>query len=108
VNKGDTVLNNIHWDGYGDEHKHEGHDSYFPGLSEGYHRIGLEWTPEEYIFYVNDVEMWRTDQAVSHRPEYIILSLEVGKWAGNIQQADLPDTLFVDYVRVYEHKPDRK
>lgn len=108
VNKGDTVLNNIHWDGYGDAHKHVGHDSYFPGLSKGYHRVGLEWTPEEYVFYVDDQEIWRIDQAVSHRPEYIIFSLEVGKWAGDIADASLPDTLFVDYIRVYENKPGKK
>ena len=36
------------------------------------------------------------------RSEYIILSLEVGKWAGDIAKATLPDNLYVDYVRVYQ------
>ena len=32
----------------------------------------------------------------------MILSLEVGKWAGDIAKAELPDHLYVDYVRVYQ------
>jgi hypothetical protein len=35
----------------------------------------------------------------------MILSLEVGKWAGDISKADLPDCLYVDYVRVYKQAP---
>jgi hypothetical protein len=32
----------------------------------------------------------------------MILSLEVGNWAGDISTAELPDHLYVDYVRVYK------
>lgn len=94
----------IHWDGYGVDKKSAGNHAVIAGLGEGYHRIGLEWTPEEYVFYVDDHVVWRTNQAVSHRPQYAILSLEVGPWAGNIAEATLPDTLFVDYVRVYNRR----
>lgn len=31
-----------------------------------------------------------------------ILSLEVGTWAGDIAKAELPDSFYVDYVRVYQ------
>ncbi|MCF8335495.1 MAG: hypothetical protein K9H65_02725 [Bacteroidales bacterium] len=48
------------------------------------------------------METWETDTAVSHRSEYIILSSEVGQWAGDISNASLPDTVFFDYVRVYK------
>jgi hypothetical protein len=34
----------------------------------------------------------------------MILSLEVGEWAGDIAEAELPDSLVVDYVRVYQRK----
>ncbi len=68
-------------------------------------RIPYRWTPEHYVFYVDGKETWRTDNGVSHRPEYMILSLEVGEWAGDIANAKLPDRLYVDYVRVYGEKP---
>ena len=100
----DTVQINIHWDGYGDSHKHQGTKYYCENFSKGFHTIALEWTPEEYIFYVDNNEAWRTEQAVSHVKQYIILSLEVGKWGGDIKKANLPDSLIVDYVRVYQKK----
>jgi hypothetical protein len=33
---------------------------------------------------------------------YLLLSDEVGKWAGDITTARLPDEFLVDYVRVYD------
>ena len=53
---------------------------------------------------VNVKETWRSDKGISHRSQYIILSLEVGKWAGDIAQAQLPDRLHADYVRVYQRQ----
>ncbi len=31
-----------------------------PELTEGFHEYGLLWTPEEYVFYVDGKEVWRT------------------------------------------------
>ena len=96
------IYHNLHWDGYGDDHKTAGTTREIPGLENGYHLFALEWTESEYIFYVDDQETWRSSEAISHRDEYIILSTEVGTWAGDIALATLPDTLFVDWVRVYK------
>jgi hypothetical protein len=38
-------------------------------------------------------------------PQYMILSDEVGPWAGDIGKAKLPDRVLVDYVRVYDLVP---
>jgi beta-glucanase (GH16 family) len=103
--KGDVVLHNLHWDGYDDAHKHVGKRIPFPGLGEGFHTIAVDWTPDAYTFYVDGIETWHTTRAVSKRDQYAILSLEVGDWAGDIRRATLPDTLIVDYVRVYDRKP---
>jgi len=35
-------------------------------------------------------------------PQYMLLSAEIGAWAGDITQAKLPDEFLVDYVRVYD------
>ncbi len=101
-NKGDKIQHALHWDGYGEDHKSAHKIAEIPGLTEGWHTIGFLWTPTHYVFYVDGKETWRTDKGVSHRPQYMILSLEVGKWAGDISKAELPDHLYVDYVRVYK------
>jgi len=101
---GARVHHNLHWDGYGKDHKHAGKTVDVPGLDKGWHTFGLLWTDKEYVFYVDGRPTWRSDQGISHRRQYIILSLEVGKWAGDIEQAKLPDQLLVDYVRVYKKR----
>jgi beta-glucanase (GH16 family) len=102
VSRGDRVQHTLHWDGYGKDHKSAEKIADVPGLSEGWHTLGLLWSPQEYVFSIDGSETWRTAEAVSHRAEYLILSLEVGKWAGDIAQAHLPDRFLVDYVRVYQ------
>jgi hypothetical protein len=39
---------------------------------------------------------------ICQAPQYMLLSDEVGTWAGNIKKAKLPDKFLVDYVRVYD------
>ena len=93
----------IHWDGYGAEHQSVGQQVDFPGLNEGYHTFGLVWKEDEYIFYIDGEETWRTSAGgVSQVPEYIKLTDEIGTWAGDIHEATLPDYFLVDYVRVYD------
>lgn len=101
-NRGDKIQHTLHWDGYGESHKSAQKIAEILGLSRGWRTVGFLWTPTHYVFYVDGKETWRTDKGVSHRPQYIILSLEVGKWAGDISKAELPDHLYVDYVRVYK------
>ncbi len=99
----DRTTQNLHWDGYGKEHQSAGTRFMVPGLSEGFHTFGLLWTPQEYVFYVNGQETWRTAAGgVSQVPEYAKLTEEIGKWGGDITQAKLPDHFVVDYVRVYD------
>ena len=95
---------NLHWDGYGEAHKNEGMRPVIEDLADGFHTIGLLWTPDEYVFYVDGKETWRTKTAVSRRSQYIILSMEVDKWGGSIDDARLPDAVRFDYVRVYQKK----
>ena len=91
----------LHWDGYGQHQKIDRFVLGISGLQNKYHTFGLEWKENEYIFYVDRVETWRTSNAISHTKQYIVLSIEVDDWAGNINEAVLPDSIIVDYVRVY-------
>jgi alpha-L-fucosidase len=100
----DKITQNLHWDGYGKEHKSAGTGQItIPGVSQGFHTFAMHWKPDEYIFYVDGKETWRTGAGgVSQVPQYIKLTEEIGKWGGDIKQASLPDYFVVDYVRVYD------
>jgi alpha-L-fucosidase len=99
----DRTTQNLHWDGYGKDHKHAGKTFDVPGLSEGFHTFGLHWTPQEYVFYVDGKETWRTSEGgVSQVPQFAKLTEEIGTWGGEIAKANLPDSFVVDYVRVYD------
>lgn len=105
---------NLHWDGYGKAHKHAGKELVNPAITNGFHEFSLTWSTNEYVFYVDGQEAWRTAAGgVSQQPEWAKFSNEVGNWAGDIKQAQLPDDFVIDYIRVYdavpaERKPDSK
>jgi len=101
----------LHWDGYGAEHQHESKKMVRPDVYDGqYHVFGMMWTPEEYIFYIDNEETWRTSTAgVSDVNQYLKLTLEVSgqNWAGDWNnQVTKPINWFVDYVRVYDYEPN--
>jgi len=100
----DKITQNLHWDGYGAAHKNAGgKSSTIPGISDGFHTFGLHWKSDEYVFYVDGKETWRTNAGgVSQVPQYMKLTEEIGKWGGDIKKAKLPDYFVVDYVRVYD------
>ncbi len=97
---------NLHWDGYGRAHKHEGKNVTRPAITNGFHTFSLLWTTNVYVFYADGEEVWRTAAGgVSQRPEYAKFSNEVGDWAGDIRKARLPDDFVIDYIRVYDAVP---
>lgn len=99
----DRVQQTLHWDGYGKDHKSQGFVAHAHGVMEGWHTFSLWWSPEEYRFYVDGKETWRTKAGgVCQAPLYLKISDEIGPWAGDIKQAKLPDETLVDYVRVYD------
>lgn len=100
------ITMNLHWDGYGTEHKSAGTKVTIPGLTSGYHTFALWWRTNEYVFYTDGKETWRSSAGgVSQVPEYLKLTEEIGPWGGDITRAKLPDYFEVDYVRVYEITP---
>jgi len=99
----DRINYALHWDGYGKAHKSEGKVVKVPGVMEGFHTFALLWLPDQYVFYVDGQETWRTKAGgVCQVPLYVKLSDEVGNWGGDIAKAKLPDRFLVDYVRVYD------
>ena len=86
----------------------EGKVPQVPGVMKGFHTFSLWWKPDEYVFYVDGKETWRTNAGgVCQVPLYIKLSDEIGSWGGKISEAKLPDRFVVDYVRVYDVVEDK-
>ena len=94
----------IHWDGYGDDHKAVSHViPKVPELYEGWHTYALQWTKEEYVFYVDGKETWRTSEpGICAFPGYMKVTTEFGSWAAPIVPEELPDYCRVSAVRVFE------
>jgi beta-glucanase (GH16 family) len=108
----DQINQALHWDGYGDDHRSTGQRTTVPGIREGYHDFVLEWYDDEYVFFVDGEETWRTDSGgVSQVPEYVKVTAEISTqswainewWAMDPADAVYPDSFLVEYVRVYEY-----
>lgn len=106
-----NVSSNLHFDGYGDEHQSLGATRFLikGNPYEEFNTYGLEWNEEEYIFYINGVETFRTSfGGVSQNPEYLILSVEMRGKDGipsHRENAQGEEARFiVDYVKVYQYK----
>ena len=100
----------LHWNGYNfsdGSHRTVYASAQIPGIATGFHVFGLEWTPREYKVFVDGVQRARTDTAVSHIAEFVILSTEINGYGGNqLQMTNTPDSFEVDYLKVYARKPE--
>ena len=104
----EDAQHNVYWNAYNsDALEQRGQGLYYrenhgEELSTDFHRFGLLWTSAEYIFIIDGVETWRMDEGLSHRPQNIVLSLVTSAWENDrLDTALLPDTMLVDYVRVF-------
>ena len=126
----ESVQHVVHGDGYTDT-KSDKSDRYkVPDMYSEFHTYGVLWTEEEYIFFIDGAETWRTRHTVdgqtlgvSEVNEYMILSVEVGghtaedgtlvegeeadgskSWCGNPAKNDKSKhyDFVIDYVRVYQ------
>ena len=97
----------LHWDGYGDAHKLETKTYSGTNIYDGdFHIFAVEWKVDEYVFYIDNVEKWRTAAGgVCQVPLYMKLTAEAAPWAGVINMDELPEYVLIDYVRVYDKKP---
>ncbi|QHT61022.1 family 16 glycosylhydrolase [Paenibacillus lycopersici] len=103
----------IHWDGYGSNHKSLGITTNYPSVYDGnFHTFAMDWSPYEYIYYVDDVEVARIDRntqdgngntpGICQNPTNILLSVEGASWAGALPAGFNGAQMLVDYVKVYD------
>lgn len=99
--RGNRFQHALHWNNY------KGNKAKIKRLrtiKDGYHTFAVLWTEYGYTFYVDGKKSWKTNIAVSHVAQPLLLSMEVDEWAGSINPATLPDAAYFDYVRVYQNR----
>jgi len=79
-----------------------------------FHVFALDWSPSEYVFYINGIEMGRVPDnhvfvrngqtqtvRVNRNPNYIKLSAETAYWDEPLPAGFTNGEVVIDYVRVY-------
>ena len=115
----DRASHCVHYDGYDfPAHKSTVARQYkvLGNAYDEFNTYALEWNEDEYIFYINGRETYRTKFGKTSKiPEFIILSCEVGgksgtpgmNWAGkSFKNTDknVETEFVVDYVKAYQYK----
>lgn len=93
--------------GYGSQFREEGRVRYDLVLTaDGYHRFGMDWSPERYVFYCDGKEISRASKDVSLVPQFILLTTEVQGYRSSRPAkiiGEFEDDAFIaDYVRVFD------
>ena len=105
---GHCVFSAIHCSGT--DGKTEGIDSlilgfYRDGNVANYNTYGLEWTEDEYIFYINGVETTRSSfsNGVSQVEQEVVASLEIPvKDITGLDRDTFETQYVIDYVKIYQ------
>ncbi len=74
-------------------------------LADDFHVYGLDWSESELAYYVDGVVVHKVENTHWHQPLYLIFDSEtMPEWFGMPDDADLPSTFDVEYVRTWKHK----
>lgn len=119
---GENTSGNI-YGGYGHQCREDGRIRYpLEETADGWHYFGLDWREDGYTYYCDGKEMVRCNQAVSHVPQFILLTTEIvgyrtgaplkvgermiDKQAVKVHDGFVDDAFIVDFVRVYDRVKD--
>ncbi|MFT3860241.1 family 16 glycosylhydrolase [Micropruina sp.] len=68
-----------------------------------FHTVSVEWSSSGYVFRLDGVETFRTTEATSKVPHFLVLSLQTSDYETNrLDQSKLPASFVVDWVRVWQ------
>ncbi len=93
--------------GYGEQYKEEGMVRYsLTKTEDGWHRFGMDWSPDGYVFYCDGEKVTESHRPVSRVPQFILLTTEIkGHRRGDPRRVKgefVDDAFIVDYVRVFD------
>jgi beta-glucanase (GH16 family) len=117
----DTAVHNVYWNGgglsasynpvsAGTNHQLSSGQTY----SDSFHVFSIEWSADEIVWYVDDVQTHSvsiadgSDRAEAFRNDFfLILNVAVGgNWPGApVSSTQFPRGMLVDYVRVFQLTP---
>ena len=106
---------NLHWGANRDAHEEIGTTSYFiqdGSLADEYHVYACEWDEDSITFYFDDIKISETkldDPEMGDafkQPHWIIMSFSLDSKGQHVadETTPLPQSMYVDYVRVYKQK----
>jgi beta-glucanase (GH16 family) len=107
INNENLLYGTLHW--FNEKHVSSGTST--PCYVTKYHDYAIEWDKESVRLLLDGNKYWEVNikdginnTQAFHKPQYIILNLAIGgDWPKNPDLTTVfPDTLFVDYVRVYK------
>ena len=78
-----------------------------PDLGSSFHVYGLEWNEKELIYYFDGQEIRRIENSICHSEAPVWLSLAIIRWAGAVTDAIDGTSMDVDWVRVWQQKPNQ-
>jgi beta-glucanase (GH16 family) len=94
-----------------DEKRHWQIGSYWEAprrLAEGFHVFGFEWDPAELRWYVDGVLVHTVQNTHWHQPLLLTFDSEtMPEWFGMPNDADLPSTFSIEYVRAWKLAPKK-
>jgi beta-glucanase (GH16 family) len=111
VNTDSTICATMHWDESG--HQSFGGWKVISGIRQ-YHTYAVEWDSTDIKWLIDGEQYFSGNMANNangnssfRKPFFILLNLAIGGgWPGSPDVTTLfPDTVFVDYVRVYQNQP---
>ena len=107
--KDSGVTSNVYWPGTGGKKVRRGemHDLSKIRRSktwdDDFHVYSVDWSEQGYVFRIDGTEVERIAEGISQQPEYLILSLLTSDWeASYLDRKQLPDSMDVDWVRVWQ------
>jgi beta-glucanase (GH16 family) len=115
VNTDPTLHGTMHW-AYNGELADYGGSTVVSSVNE-YHIYSVEWDSNSIKWVVDGKQYWEgliknniNQTNAFHKPFDILLNLAIGGiWPGNPDETtNFPDTMYVDYVRVYQKVPPPK
>ncbi|WP_457205500.1 glycoside hydrolase family 16 protein [Nocardioides sp. P5_C9_2] len=76
------------------------------GWSKNFHVFSVEWTPRMLVFRIDGKETYRIRGGISTDRQYLILSILASDYEiPKMKDSQLPQHMFVDWVRVWETGP---
>ena len=109
VNEYNSALN---WNGYNPRFRSALHrmstESDVDIFDGEFHTFVLDWSPSEYMFYVDDQVFWRVDGGsdfnncgINQNPNYIKLTVERADCSQALSADFIENEMLIDYIRVY-------